>query len=298
METKRFFLQLKNFILSNNEVIDALNGNFTQEDWKEDIFYAVSNDFILKWEKYIGYKEICKELQKRGNKQLISDEDEEWCCSIIENNINKEKELTQSNIENINIYTTFFSTINLSIDDIKELICPNTSFYLISKKAWEYFNLNESEEFSGKISVKIGKNKILIKFEYNQIILLNLLNNKDGKIEPKNLQKYLNQYIISFDDLQDQNEINKLIDEIKNIDLIELEKEIKNNFLFIRDKRLSIQTKEALNFSLSLNVSSIYKKSISLNEEEMNNIENLRSIVTINNICQTIVLKVKFCSIL
>jgi hypothetical protein len=46
METKRFFLQLKNFILSNNEVIDALNGNLTQEDWKEDIFYAVSNDFI------------------------------------------------------------------------------------------------------------------------------------------------------------------------------------------------------------------------------------------------------------
>ena len=55
-------MQLKDFILSNKEVIDALSGDFIQEDWKEDIFYVVSFDYILRWEESIGYNEICKKL--------------------------------------------------------------------------------------------------------------------------------------------------------------------------------------------------------------------------------------------
>ena len=298
MPTNKFFLQLKNFILSNKEVLDTLNANFIQEDWKEDIFYAFSFDYILKWEEYIGYNEICKELQNRGNKKLISDDDEEWCCSIIRNNMNKEKELelNQSIRENKDIYTTFFLTTNSISEDNKEHICPNKSFYLISRKVWELINLDESNEYYGKISIKTGKNKILIKCSNNQIILLKLMNNKDVNIEPKNLQKYLIQYIINFDDLQDENEINKLINEINKMDLIDLEQKIRDNFLIINDKKLKIQLKEALNISFNIDDSSINKISTSLNEEEIKNLEKVRSILKVNYICQTFVPKIKFCT--
>ena len=63
MEIKKFFLQVKNFILSNNKILNILKGNNIQKDWEEDILYAVSNDDISTWKNYIGYKEICKELQ-------------------------------------------------------------------------------------------------------------------------------------------------------------------------------------------------------------------------------------------
>ena len=148
-------------------------------------------------------------------------------------NKEKELELNQTIRENKDIYTTFFLTTNSNSEDNKEHICPNKSFYLISRKFWELINLDKNNEYSGKISIKTGKNKILIKCSNNQIILLKLMNNKDVNIEPKNLQKYLIQYIINFDDLQDENEINKLINEINKMDLIDLEQKIRDNFLFI-----------------------------------------------------------------
>jgi len=289
MESKnKFFVQLKDFILSNKEVIDALSGDFIQEDWKEDIFYVVSFDYILRWEESIGYNEICKKLQNRGNKKLINDDDEEWCCSIIKNNMNKEKEFSQSISEIKKIDTS-----NLSDGDIKENNNPNSSFYLISTKFWELINLDERNKFSGKISIKTGKNKILIKYANNQIILVKLVNNKNVNIEPKNLQDYLNQYIINFDNLQNENEINKLIDEIKNMDIIDFEQKIKDNFLIIRDKKLRIKLKEALNI---FDASSINKESRSLNAEEINNLEKIRSILSVNYICQRYAKKYKLCS--
>lgn len=187
-------------------------------------------------------------------------------------------------------------TTNSNSEDNKEHICPNKSFYLISRKFWELINLDKNNEYSGKISIKTGKNKILIKCSNNQIILLKLMNNKDVNIEPKNLQKYLIQYIINFDDLQDENEINKLINEINKMDLIDLEQKIRDNFLIINDKKLKIQLKEALNISFNIDDSSINKISTSLNEEEIKNLEKVRSILNVNYICQTFVPKIKFCT--
>ena len=233
MNAKTIFLQVKNFILSNNKILDILNNKSIQEDWKEDIFYAVSNDDIMKWKNNIGYKEICKELQNRGNKKLITDEDEEWCCSIIEKNI-KGKDLTTDFI-NSTIYASIFSTINLNYIDSKKHISPNTYFYLISREIWELFGLNKNKEYSGKIPIITGKNRILIKFESNKIILLSLIDNSKV-VDPLYLEKYLIQYIINFDNLLDENEINKFIEKIKNIDLREFEK--KNEYLFIIYKLL------------------------------------------------------------
>ena len=89
MDAKTLFVQVKSFILSNEKILDALNGNIIQEDWKEDIFYAVSNNEITDWKENIGYKKICEEIHKRGNKNLITEIRSEnvFLDSNLENNI-------------------------------------------------------------------------------------------------------------------------------------------------------------------------------------------------------------------
>ena len=298
MDIKTLFLQAKNFILSNNKILDILNGNIIQEDWKEDIFYAVSNDYILNWKKNIGYKEICQELHERGNKKIITDEDKEWCCPIIEQNI-KGKKLTENNFTNSSIYTSLFSTINIfNFNDSTKYISPNTYFYLISRELWEIFGLVENKEYSGRIPIITGKNKILIKFESNKIVLLSLINK--NKVDPLYLEKYLIQYIIYFDNSQNENEISKLVEKIKNMDVKEFGKN--NNYLLIDNKKLSIHTKEAQDISFNLNIKSIIKISQNGNKdeeelkEEINSFHKKQSIKEINYICKSIVRKIKFCT--
>ena len=293
MDIKTLFLQVKNFILSNNKIYDILNDNIIQEDWKEDIFYAVSNDYILNWKKNIGYKEICKELHEKGNKKIITDEDKEWCCPLIEKNI-KGKKLTQKNFTNSTIYDSIFSTINIfNFKDSPKKISPNTYFYLISRELWEILGLAENKEYSGIIPIITGKNKILIKFESNKIVLLSLINK--SKVDPLNLEKYLIQYIIYFNNLQNEKEINNLVKKIKNMDLTEFEK--KNGYLLIDNKKLSIQTKEELDISFNINIQSIMEKSENDNrneeelKEEINSFHKKQSIKEVNYVCKSLVRK-------
>jgi len=297
MDIKSLFLQVKNFILCNYKILNILNGNNTQDNWKEDIFYAISNDDITIWKNYVGYKEICKELKKQENKKLIDDEDERWCCSIIKRNILKKKAI-QNNFRNSTIYTSLFSPLKLKEE--KEYISPNTYFYLISKELWELFGLNKNKKFSGKIPIIEGKNKILMKFKENKIILLSLAKNDETNIEITNLQKYLIEYIIDLDEIRDENEINKLVEQIKNMDILDFKKKIENDFLLIDDKKLSIQTKDALDISLNLNINSIIKDNQALDEEfvkkMLNSFAEVPSISDVKYICKVIVRKVRFCT--
>ena len=297
MDTKTLFLQLKNFILSNNKILDILNDNIAQEDWKEDIFYAVSNDDIFDWKNDIGYKEICKELHQKGNKKLINDKDEEWCCRIIENNI-KGKKLNKKKFTNSTIYSSLYLKINYSnLSDSKKYISPNTYFYLISREIWELFGLNENKEYSGKIPIITGKNKILIKFESNKIILLSLIDNKE--VDPLYLEKYLIQYIINLENLQ-ENEMNEFVEKIKNMDLKDFDK--KNEYLLIDNKKLSFQTKNALDISFNLDINSIVKNSqIDKENKEaldklINSLDKKQSIKEVNYICKSIVRKIRYCT--
>ena len=296
MDVKTLFLQVKNFILCNNKILNILKGNNTQNDWKEDVFYAVSNDDITNWKNYLGYKEICKELKNQGNKKLISDEDENWCCSIIKNNMRVKKSI-QSTFKNSTIYTSLYSTLNITE---KDNISPNTYFYLISKELWELFGLNKNKEFSGKIPIIEGKNKILMKFNHNKIILLTLANNENFNVDIANLEKYLIQYIIDFNELNDENEINRLIEKIKNMDPHDFKKKIENDSLLIDDKKINIQIKNSLDISLNLNINSIIKCSQNLDQEYVKKmLESLSEVPNIREakyICKSIVRKVKFCT--
>ena len=297
MDAKTLFVQVKSFILSNEKILDALNGNIIQEDWKEGIFYAVSNNEITDWKENIGYKKICEEIHKRGNKNLITDEDEEWCCSLIEKNI-KGKKLAKKSFGNSTIYTSLFSTINIvNFNDSKNHISPNTYFYLISKELWELFGLAENKEYSGIIPIMTGKNKILIKLGNNKIILLKL-NDNNSRVDSLNLEKYLIQYIINFDNSQKENEISKLVEKIKNMDVKDFEN--KNNYLLIDDMKLNIQTKHELDITFNVNIKSILKNSQNdnknkeeLEEEIKNSFQKRQSIKDVNYICKTIVRKIK-----
>ena len=296
MDVKTLFLQVKNFILCNNKILNILKGDNIQNDWKEDIFYAVSYDNINNWKNYLGYKEICKELKNQGNKKLISDEDEEWCCSLIKNNILGKRPI-QFTFTNSTIYTSLFSSLKLME---KDCISPNTYFYLFSRELWELFGFNKNKVFNGKIPIIEGKNKILIKFNNNKIILLCLVNNDENNIEISNLEKYLIEYIIDFNELKDENEINKLVEKIKNMALPDFKKKIENDFLLIDDKKINIQIKNSLDISLNLNINSIVKYNQNLDQdyvkEMLDSLSETPNIKEVKYICKTIVRKVKYCT--
>ena len=73
-------------------------------------------------------------VESSSSSETSSDEDENWCCSIIKNNMRVKKSI-QSTFKNSTIYTSLYSTLNITE---KDNISPNTYFYLISKELWNY----------------------------------------------------------------------------------------------------------------------------------------------------------------
>ena len=118
----------------------------------------------------------------------IKDVDKDWIKTLIQKNIKKNKKINKLN--NSSIYDSFLMSLNPSINyhnssldnssipleeviNSKNIIGPKnvvceSDFELISKEAWDLFDedkSNEKNNFDGRISIKIGKKKIIIKFK-------------------------------------------------------------------------------------------------------------------------------------
>ena len=308
--SNKIFIQLKNYIESNYKILKILKGDNVQKEWKEDLLYAISRGEIEQWQKEIGFKEISEELNKRG-KIIITDKDKDWIKSLIQEKINKDIKI--NNINNLNnyynlrksmnnssIYTSIYSSLR-TIAKEKIYISSYCYFYLISKEAWESFDINEKEIYNGKILIKIGKNKIIIKSENNKIIILCLEEKNLNIINPYNLEKYLNEFIIVFESNKDF-EPNEIIEEINKMDIQEFKKHIKDNgerCKFNYGKyNLNIIKKDKIS-SLNLNINEIPENNTELiNEDKENEILKLfesesRSIKDVNYINKILIKKIK-----
>ena len=170
-----YFQQFINYYISNQEMIKIFNGENEEEskkDWSEKLFHLISRDWIKEWKSFIGFDNIVKELKSK-NKKEIQDKDKIWISTLIEKNINGKPELKKLDNQSIyNIYDSLDYSSNPLVDPNVEMsfqpksskiILIDSYFELISEKAWELFD-KEKNKYDGKIQIKIGKKKIIIKF--------------------------------------------------------------------------------------------------------------------------------------
>ena len=247
----KYFIDIKFYILSNKMILKILKEDEINEKWNEYHIYVVSSEEITKWKSEIGYSDICKELKKR-KKIDINGSDKDWIISLISkniNNFNKHNNISQNNVrKNINnesIYNSYSST-----------------FCLDKEKKYISFCINEENENNGNLQIKIGKNKIII-LENKKIIILCLKEEYlNIKIEPYNLEKYLNEFIIEFDSIE-ESESNKILEEINKMNIHEFKMHIKNDgkrdIFNYSNYNLNIKKKEKIDISLYININLIIK---------------------------------------
>ena len=198
--TNKYYLQFKNYILSNNQLLKILKSENYDNNWDDKIFYAISRKTICEWKKLIKFKELCSEI----NITKVDSEKEK-----IINFIQKISSL------NFSISSLKFDPLSNSLLNSKDRIDQTfefSEFELISKDAWDLFVEEENHKNDGKILIKRGKNKIIIKFSNKNFNIFYLKENKNNKdILPNELDEYLNELVIEIINNQD---IEPLINEI------------------------------------------------------------------------------------
>ena len=61
-----------------------------KKEWSENLFRAISRNWIKEWKLYIGYDDICQELNNK-NLNEIKDVDKDWIKILVQNKIKKIK---------------------------------------------------------------------------------------------------------------------------------------------------------------------------------------------------------------
>ena len=56
------FLQFKNYLLSNEEIINLLSSDNINNNWLKNDFYIVKREYIDQWKKIIHLDEICGDM--------------------------------------------------------------------------------------------------------------------------------------------------------------------------------------------------------------------------------------------
>ena len=91
-----------------------------------------------------------------------------------------------------------------------------------------------------------------------------------------------------------------MVDKIKNMELLDFKKKIKEYFLLIDDKKISIQIKEAYDIYFNLSISSISSYDEDVDEQYvrimLDSLSEVPNIRNVKYICKSIVRKVKFCT--
>ena len=208
----KYYLQFKNYILSNIELLNILkieNINDYENNWENNLFYAISQRTIEDWKSLIHFDELCKNLINKNN-NYFDPETEKIIIKDLENipNLNESINKLKDELSNSSLNVSY-----LSNDGIINIV-NFSKFNLITKNAWDSFVNDQRHENDSQILIKKGNKKIIIKLEDNCFIIL-YLNNKD--ISPIKIDDYLNEIEIK---IKNKNvESNILIKEIIKDDI-------------------------------------------------------------------------------
>lgn len=276
-----YFLQFKNYFLSNVQLLNILNSDNIKDydnDWSSDIFYAISSESIQKWKSLIQFDRICQ-LININKKNTIGDMEEKQIIEYIQNIPNLEESMYKFKFKSL--CESFLNSVNSSEEDAKKIF-NFSEFDLISKNAWDSFVLKQKDKNDGKILIRKGKKKIVIKFDdnkYNIIYLHTSRQNTDYKdIPPYELNFYLNELVFEISEHKDtfvSNFINEIIkinindwlDKINYKEEFTRKEYIYNKFkIIISDKNRNkfrindqlisvIENAESSNYGLSINKS-------------------------------------------
>ena len=190
----KYYHQFKSYFISNLKLLDIFKNSKEKEskcDWSEVLFRAINRYWIEKWKEFIGYDNICQELKKK-NINIIKDDCKKVIISLIKDNI-KDKKKKFEKLDNSLIYGSLLSSTYQSLNNSNNIntslplnevypsknifdpiVIAETNFDLVSKEAWDLFDEdkdNEKNNRDGKIPIKIGKNKIIIKFKEDLYII-------------------------------------------------------------------------------------------------------------------------------
>ena len=275
----KYFLQIKNYILSVYQLLNILNSENTNDyknDWDSNIFYAISRKTIEDWKLFIHFDEICKELNINKGIEAIDSGKEK-----IISHINKIPNLKESMDNNL-----AYEPLNNFPESNKNI----SNYDLISKNAWELFVKDKTFKNDAKILIKKGYKKIIIKSDkYNILYLKKDIYAED--IPPNKLNEYLNEIEIKI--IKANDDINILINEIIKEDIYNWLKKINyyddpyNCRYKYKNFELNIKSKKRIIFNT--NFSSIYIK----NESKITKYPNKKSIRDLNYINKIIVVKIK-----
>lgn len=279
-EIDRIYFQIKNYKSSSDQIITIFNNEKIDSNWIEDEFYAISSEYINKWKSLIHYNEIIDELNKRNRRDNIDD--------IID------KKIIIKKIENLNINLNdinnlSFIELNSSISedniDTQKSINPYMDFELISKKAYESFIEDENNRNLGKISIKKGIKRILIKIPERFYIIFYMDNKNGYNINQKNIIKLVIE-IINEGNIDSLNEFINTIIKINISDFFSQIKydllERKKQYIYKKVKFFLYQKREAI---FSVNQSSINKIESQINKSST--ISLIRDIDYINTLIIT-----------
>ena len=286
-EIDKIYHQIKNYLLSSTQIIKIFNNNIIDYNWIEDEFFIISTDFINKWKSLIHFNEIYNELKRINKIDKIDDKMEK---NIIMNKI------VNLNFNSNNTKNLSFEELNFSIfKDKKDSMNLYIDCELISKNAYESFIEEENDRNSGKVSIKKGIKKIIIKIKDRFYIILYINNQNRNIINEKDIKPFeqeLNKLIIEIIDETNEDLLNKYIDLIIREDIYNWLDEIKfDNSL---DKKQ--YSYKGVNFFLSKKrepMFSINQSYINKNESQISKSRNISLVRDINYINTILVAKIK-----
>ena len=221
-----YFSQFKNYLFSNIKIIRILSSSNEQDyknEWQNDLFYAISGEYIRKWKYLINFDGICLEYNINKNNKI-----DDWIKGKI---INLFSEIPNLNdlLETLK-YEPLNNSFYNSVQSNNEIF-SFSEFDLITKNAWDLF-IQNNNYIDGKVLIKKGNKKMIIKINGTCFIIFylkrkyidNQNNINDNEIIPYELNDYLNKLIIEIDDTFKkikQIEINSFIYEMIKINIYE-----------------------------------------------------------------------------
>jgi hypothetical protein len=292
-EKDKIFNQIKYYLLSSIQTIKIFDNDRIDCNWIEDELYIISSEFINKWKSLIHYNEIYNELKKNN----ISDKIDVNSCfkDIIINKIENLK--VNSNIMKNKSFAEFNYSISNSLKDSldsQKSINPNMDFELITKKCYESFIEKENNKHLGKISIKKGIKKIIIKASERIYIILYIKKQNENNInkEIKPFEQELIKLIIEIINEPNIDLINNFIDEIIKVNISNWLDEIKYNNLENKKQH----SYKGINFFICKKrepMFSINQSYINTNESQISKSSTISLIREINYINTVIVTKIK-----
>ena len=221
------FLQFKNYLLSNEEIINLLSSEKINNNWLNNDFYLVSREYMNQWKKIIHFDEICRNMDiNENNKISIKDIKKDIFIKSIKNyniNLNDIQKFSFIKLEDSllgNSKNSSNSTCKINVYD---------DFDLISKNAVEYINEDENITKYGKISVLKGMQKMIVNLEqkYYIIFYLNGKNDYNEYISPNKLNKYIRQIFLEIENQHSEELLNSFIHKINKKNIYKIIEELK-----------------------------------------------------------------------